>query len=99
MSEKHSQQTSSPTKERKTEETEIKLTHSLVVPWPDGKSMHQLDELGVMFSVNELRQVVRELQVRHLSLSASVMRLETEVQGLRLAVNYEPGERQAKGQK
>jgi len=26
--------------------------------------MHQLDELGVMFSTNELRRVVRELQER-----------------------------------
>ena len=36
----------------------------LVVPWPQGKSMFQLDERGVMFSMNELRQVVRELQER-----------------------------------
>ena len=61
----------------------------LVVPWPQGKSMFQLDERGVMFSMNELRQVVRELQER-------VTALEASVQGLRIAVNYEPGERQAK---
>lgn len=36
----------------------------LVVPWPDGKPMHQLDELGVMYSTRELRLVVRDLQER-----------------------------------
>ncbi len=36
----------------------------LVQPWPDGKSMHQLDELNIMFSTRELRLVVSELQGR-----------------------------------
>ena len=61
----------------------------IVVPWPQGKSMYQLDERGVMFSMNELRQVVPELQRR-------IAALEASVQGLRIAVNYKPGERQAK---
>ena len=45
-----------------------------VLPWPEGKSMYQLDERGVMFSTNELRQVVPELQRRVAALEALVMK-------------------------
>ncbi len=44
------------------------------MPWPEGKSMYQLDERGVMFSTNELRQVVPELQRRVAALEALVMK-------------------------
>lgn len=35
-----------------------------VQPWKDGKSMRQLDEVGVMIAVNQLLKAVQELQQR-----------------------------------
>lgn len=51
----------------------------LVLPWPEGKSMFQLDERGVMFSERELRQVVPELQKRIIVLEAEIIELRGDV--------------------
>lgn len=48
----------------------MSATLPLVKLWPEGKPMHQLAELEIMFCVKELKEVVRELQVRLAALEA-----------------------------
>lgn len=53
------------------------------------------DKRTVSRDVYRLLLAVSELQSRHLLMEETVVKLAGEVAGLRLAINYTPGERQA----